>query len=161
MDQASLLRAADAAEAAANALDPEQERRAVMAVMREKEALKIGLMYAQLNRISATPHQQVRKPLSDEGDDIGVVEASIPAELFYRLGRQDNFGFDGFYSNEGMKDVLKAHPFCKVKTVSGKTTVGWRGQVQSPKPNAQSPNLKPPTSNSRVYFGRGTLNLAT
>jgi hypothetical protein len=149
MDRETLLQAAAAADRAAAATDPEEERRAVMEIMRQKEALKIGLMYAELDRISQTPHQQVRKPLADDGDDIGVVEASIPAELFFRLGRQDNFGFDGFYSDEGMKDVLKAHPFCKVRTVTGKTVVGYTGGRAATR------------GRNRVNFGRGTLNLAT
>jgi hypothetical protein len=156
MDRETLLRAADAADLAANATDPEQERRAVMEIMRQKEAVAIGMMYANLRRVSDTPHLQERRPLTDDGDVIGVVEASIPAELFYRLGRQKNFGFDGFYSNEGMKDVLKAHPVCRVKTVSGKTTVGWRGQ------KSEVGSLKSEVrSRTAAMFGRGTLNLAT
>jgi hypothetical protein len=149
MDQGSLLRAAQAAEQAGAAQSPEDERRAVMAVMREREAIQIGLMYARLRRMSDTPHAQQRRPLMEDGDVIGVVEARIPKELFFRLGRQENFGFDGFYSDEGMKDVLKAHPFCKVKTVSDKITVpvnGLGGRSER---------------RSRCAFGRGTLNLAT
>lgn len=146
MDSKALLRAANAADAAAAAETPEQERAAVMAVMREKEAMRIGMMYAQLGRISESPHLQERLPVRDEGDDIGVVEASIPAELFFRLGLQKNFGWDGWHSDEGIRDVLKAHPFCKVKTVSGKTTVSMA-----------SPSRRAPG----VTFGRGTMQFAT
>lgn len=145
MDRARLLAAADAADAAANATSPEEERAAVMAVMREKEALSIGLMYAQLNRVSETPHLRERLPVRDDGDDIGVVEASIPAELFFRLKHQKNFGEAGLFSDEGMKDLFKAHPFTRVATVSGKTTVGYGS-----KPHRQA----------GVRFDRNTMNFA-
>jgi hypothetical protein len=120
MDQKQLLAAAEAAERVANAQTPEEQRIADMAMMRHTEALKIGLMYAQLNQVSETPHVTECLPVRDEGDDIGVIEARIPAELFYRLCQQKNFGQEGFYSAEGIRDIQKAHPFTKVKTVSGK-----------------------------------------
>lgn len=145
MDQKQLLAAADAAERVANAQSPEEQRIADMAMMRHTEALKIGMMYARLNRVSDTPHLTERLPLRDEGDDIGVVEARIPQELVFRLCQQKNFGPDGFYSDEGIRDIHKAHPFTKVKTVSGKLMVGSAGV--------------PARSSGRVNFGRGTLNL--
>lgn len=147
MDRQSLLRAANAADQAAAAQTPEEERRAVMAVMREKEAMQIGHLYARLGRVSETPHQRERRPLTDDGDVIGVVEASIPADLLFRLGRQQNFGWDAIFSDEGMRDLKKAHPFIAVTTVSGKTTISMSSRASRRAPAA--------------VFGRGTLNLAT
>lgn len=146
MDQKELLAAAEAAERVANAQTPEEQRIADMAMMRHTEAIKIGMMYAKLNRVSETPHLTERLPLRDEGDDFGVVEARIPADLFFRLCQQKNFGQDGFYSDEGIRDIHKAHPFTKVKTVSGKLVVGSAG-------------VPAHRSSGRVNFGRGTLNL--
>lgn len=143
MDRASLLRAANAADQAAEAVTPEAERAAVMAVMREQEALQIGLMYAQLNRVSATPHLQERLPVCDDGDVIGVVEARIPEDLLFRLGQQKNFGWEGIFSDEGQRDIRKAHPFTEVKTVSGKTISGYGSK-----------------RTGRVQFGRGTMTFA-
>lgn len=137
------MRAANAADQAAEAVTPEAERAAVMAVMREKEAMQIGLMYARLKRVSENPHLQERRPLRDDGDDIGVVEARIPAELLFRLGKQKNFGWEGVFSDEGMRDIHKAHPFTKVKTVSGKITSGYGSK-----------------RTGRVQFGRGTMTFA-
>lgn len=153
MDPTTLLRAAAAADAAAAAETPEQERAAVMAVMREKEAMQIGLMYARLAKASDNPHLQERLPVRESGDDIGVVEARIPADLLFRLGQQKNFGWDGVYSNEGMRDIIKAHPFTKVKTVSGKTTVpvNWNK-------NNRISHEQPPRR-GKINFGRGTLDL--
>jgi len=145
MDRNDLLAAAAAADLAATAQTPEQERAAVYAILRHREALAIGAMYAQLNSWSATPHVRERLPLRDDGDDLGQVEARLPAELVFRLGLQPNFGWDGLHSDEGMRDLLKAHPCCRVKTISGKTTVGWRR----------------PQPRRACHFERGTLDLRT
>lgn len=141
-----LLAAARAAERASEAVTPEQQMRAVSEVLAHQEAIQIGLMNAQIGRIS-TSYRDARLPLRVDGDDFGTVEARIPKDLFFHLGQQKNFGFDGFYDKGGMKDFLKAFPQCQVKTVSGKCTVGAaRGDAR-------------PTR--RVVFGRGTLNLAS
>jgi len=124
-----------------------------MAVMREKEAMQIGLMYARLAKVSDNPHQHERLPMRDDGDDIGVIEARIPADLLFRLGQQKNFGWDGIYSDEGMRDIVKAHPFTKVKTVSGKTTVPVTWQTEG---GGQRSEVR---LRKKVNFGRGTLDL--
>lgn len=142
MTKAELLAAAEAAEAVANAQTPEEQRAADMAVMRHMEAVRIGMMYANLNRVSDTPHLTERLPVRDDGDDIGVIEARIPAELYFRLLKQKNFGEEGMHSDEGIRDIQKAHPFTKVKTVSGKLQVGFGSKA---------------TPVRRVNFGRGTL----
>lgn len=142
-----LLAAADALDTAADASGVQQERQAIRAVLAHKEAIQIGLMQARMRRCAETPHVHERLPLRDEGDDIGYVQARIPKDLLFHLGMQDNFGWDGIFSDEGMRDILKAYPVCKVKTVSGKTTVGWR----SSKPEAPSSKLSRP--------GRGRWSL--
>lgn len=137
-----LLAAAQAAEMAAAAETPQQEYAAVMEVLHHREALQIGLIGARMNQCSQSPRLQERLPLREDGDDIGRVEARIPKDLFFHLMQQKNFGWDGMTSDEGMRDLLKTHPICKVKTISGKTTVGYRRKVTA-------------------TFGRGTLQLAT
>ena len=126
MTREMLLAGARAAELAATAQTPEQERAAVMEVMRQREAIAIGMMYSRIQRMSETPHRRECLPLRDEGDDIGQVEARLPAEFVMRLAKQKNFGMEGLFSDEGMRDMLKAIPSAAVKTVSGKTVVGWK-----------------------------------
>jgi hypothetical protein len=146
IESEKLLAAARAADMAAEAQTPQQELRAVMEVLQHREAMQIGLITAGMNRLSQTPRETERLPLREDGDDIGRIEARIPKNLFFHLMQQKNFGWDGFSSDEGMKDFLKTHPACRVKTVSGKITVGYGSQ------SARKPGVK---------FGRGTLNLAT
>jgi hypothetical protein len=136
----ALIAAADAADRAANATTPQAEYRAVMDVLAHREAMQIGLMTAQMQSLSNARSEE-RLPLRDDGDDIGRVEARIPKALAFHLLQQKNFGWDGLTSDEGMRDLLKTHPACRVKTISGKTTVGYRRPVSA-------------------VFGRGTLTLA-
>lgn len=67
-------------------------------------------------------------PLRDEEGDFGVIEARIPATLFFNLAQRENFGWEGLQSDEGIKDILRDVPQSRVKTVSGKVTVGWTGR---------------------------------
>lgn len=142
-----LLAAADAAEMTANAETPQAELRAVMAVMAHKEAIEIGLITATMNRCSQSPKLEERLPLRESGDDIGRVEARIPKRLFFHLLKQKNMGWEGLTSDEGMRDVLKAYPICKVKTISGKTTVPVGANFGR-------------SRKASATFGRGTLVLA-
>lgn len=144
---AEMLAAAEAADRAADAPSPEEQARAVMDVFAHKEAVKLALMEAALRGISETRRQECL-PLRDEGDDFGQVEARIPKNLLFHLGQQRNLGWDGLYDDSGLKDVLKAYPHCRVKTVSGKTVVGWRGR------DANAPSR-------RVHFGPGTMRFAS
>lgn len=127
MTARELIEAADACDAAANAADGQAERRAMMQVIAHQEAIQIGLINARLARLSQTPHAHERLPLRDDGDDIGRVESRIPKGLFFHLLHQKNFGWEGLTSDEGQRDIMKAHPACRVKTVSGKITSGWTG----------------------------------
>lgn len=143
-----LLAAADACERAADAGSPEAQARAVMEVLAAKETIKIGLMNARLNRIATTHRGQERRPLSVDGDDFGQVQARVPKDLLFHLSQQPNFGWDALYSDEGMKDLLKAFPQCRVETRSGKIQVGY-GSRTSTTPRKTA-----------AVFGRGTLNFA-
>lgn len=136
-----LLEAANACDRAADAATVQEERRAVMDVIAHQEAIQIGLITAEMNRRSQTPHTTERLPLRESGDDIGQMEARIPKKLFFHLLQQKNFGYDGLTSDEGMRDLLKAWPSCRVKTISGKTTVGYRRKAG-------------------MNFGRGTIEFA-
>lgn len=126
LDTKELLAAADAADAAANATNTQQEMKACMRIFAHKEAIQMGLINQRLNRLSQNPHGHERRPLIVEGEELGRVEARIPRGLFFHLMQQKNFGYEGFTSDEGMRDLLKTHPGLAVTTRSGKTVVGWR-----------------------------------
>jgi hypothetical protein len=71
-----------------------------------------------------------RLPLVDnEGNEIGRVVASIPRDMFFHLMNRRDLDPDWIKTSDGvhevMKDVLKDNPSCRVKTVSGKTGVGY------------------------------------
>ena len=144
--------AARAADLAANATSNEAEMAAVMGVLAHREELQIALTNRALARFNGAPPGHRRLPLRDEGHEFGRVEARIPDALYFGLRGQKNFGEDGLFSDEGMRDVLKAYPCCRVETVSGKTTVGYMGK---------SRKQKVETRNRRWNFGRGTLDLTT
>lgn len=148
--------AADAAERAANSPEGQAERAAVYAILHHLEEIQIALANQALQRCSGPPPGHERLPLRAEGDDFGRVEARIPKALFFGLMQQKNFGYAGLTDSSGVKDLLKAYPQCRVKTVSGKTTVGYTGE--SAKLKAQSSNVR---TRGRVYFAPGTLQLAT
>jgi metal-dependent amidase/aminoacylase/carboxypeptidase family protein len=143
MSNAKFLEAASAAERAAAAVGTEAELAETMKVLRYMEEIEIALVNQAALAVSQTPRQTMeRLPLRESGDDIGRIEARIPKNLAFRFMKQRNFGEDGFYSDEGMRDFLKAYPQYAVRTVSGKTVVGYRGR-------------------SKVVFGPGVLDLAT
>jgi hypothetical protein len=75
-------------------------------------------------------------PLNDGSDDYGRVIARIPKTAFFQLIKQKNFGYEGMMSDEGMKDIFKAFPQCRVKTISPRIfsgTGGWSGKRQTVK----------------------------
>ncbi len=150
--QQKLLAAAQACELAAEApAGSEQELRAVYAVLQQREAMQIGLIQSEMGKLSGPLPGHERLPLRDEGYDFGEVEARVPKKLFWHLMQQKNFGWDGFTSDEGMRDLLKAYPACRTKTVSGKTTVAVTSHLGKGSRRAAG----------RVNFGRGTLQLAS
>jgi len=65
-----------------------------------------------------------RLPMLDEdGYDYGRVTDEIPEDIYFNLRKR--YGAEAMSSSEGRKEVLKAFPQFKVKTVSGKTVSGW------------------------------------
>lgn len=136
-----LLAAAEAVERAATATSPQEQWRADIEMMAHQETIKLGLINAAMDRFSSTPHAEEVLPLRADGDDFGRVRNRIPARLFFHLLQQRNFGWEGLTSEEGQRDLEKKWPVVKLKTVSGRCTVGFRTPC--------------------VTFGRGTLNLAT
>jgi hypothetical protein len=160
-----LLAAAEAAERAASAVTPEEHMAAVMEVFRHKEALRIGLMQTRLGRLSQSPHAQEALPLMESGDEIGRIVARIPKDECFHLMQQENFGADGFYDAGGLEDYLKDRPACRVKTVSGKVVVGWRGEPArgrtGERPRAGAVPVRTSGRRGGVIFGRGTLQLAS
>ena len=145
-----LLQAAEACERAATAQTPSEQMRADYEVLCHREAIQIGLMQAELARCSQSARPSECLPLRAEGDDFGRVRSRIPAKLFFHLLKQKNFGWEGLTSEEGQRDILKTNPVCRVKTVSGKTTVGYVGEKQKIESRKQ-----------KYHFAPGTLKLAT
>lgn len=149
-----LIQAADACDAAANATSQQEEMRAMMSVFRHQEALQIGMIAARMNRLSSVPYAHERIPLRDDGDDIGRVESRIPKEMFFHLLKQKNFGWEGLTSDEGQRDIAKAHPAVRVKTISGKITSGYTGQNRRRvKSYPETSNIQHRTSN--IESGKG------
>jgi hypothetical protein len=139
--------AAEAAEFAANAQNLEQEMAAMTQLMRHQRTIELATTAARLDRFGGPPPDHERLPLMDEdGYEYGRVVARIPEALFYGLEFQKDFGPDAFHTDEGIRDICKAFPVCRTKTVSGKTTVVV--------------NSKFKIKNSKrggVRFGRGTM----
>ena len=146
------MEAAQACERAATAGTLAEQRAADFEVLRHKEAIQVGLIQAEMAKHSQSPHALEALPLAVEGDDFGRVRRRMPADLFFHLMQQKNFGWEGMTSEEGQRDLDKAYPTTTVKTISGRTTVGWRGPAR---------DARPPKSKTSFVFGRGTLNLAS
>lgn len=140
----------------ADAVGTEAEIAELMKVLHYKEELQIATTNMAVNgagrgrnlKVAATDTRCL--PLRDDGDDFGRVEARIPKKLFFSLMKQRNFGYEGFTSDEGMRDFKKAYPQFAVETVSGKTVVGWEGEGK-----AKGRRLK-----AKVNFGPGTMEFA-
>lgn len=120
-----LLAAAEVAEFAAEAQTAEQQMAAMTQVLQYQRAIQIGLTAARMNRLGNAPANNERLPLLDDGHEFGRVAARIPEDLFWTLYHQRDFGREGLFSEDGLKDVLRDFPMCRVKTVSGKITVGY------------------------------------
>lgn len=100
---------------------------------------------AHLNRFAGNPLNEAL-PLRDDGEDFAIVEANIPSAVAMAVETDPNFGPAYLKDPSGMKDFLKHHPQCRVKTVSGKIQSGY--------------GSKRPARN-RVVFGRNTITFAT
>jgi hypothetical protein len=144
--------AAEAAEYAANATTVEQDMVAMTQLLRHQRTIELCQAKQQLDRFGGPPPDHERLPLMDEdGYEYGQVVARIPEALFYGLEFQKDFGRDAIHTPEGIRDICKAFPVCRTKTVSGKTTVAMRTSLKS---KGSSPKSR------GVNFGRGTIKLA-
>jgi len=97
----------------------------VIKVFQQRELAELSAHQARMNRAAGRPDSEVL-PLSDSEGEFGVVEARIPKTLFFNLMARPNFGWEGLTSDEGMRDILRDNPQCRVKTVSGRVQVGWQ-----------------------------------
>ncbi len=103
--------------------------RRLVQILQNRQVLNCARQMAKLNRCAKRPNN-VALPLREDGQDFGRVEARIPATMFMQLMQQKNFGYEGLMSDDGMKDILRDFPQCRVETVSGKVTVasGFAGR---------------------------------
>lgn len=86
-----------------------------------------------------------RLPLTDhDGYEFGRVVAQVPKTEFFTLLKQHNFGMEGFTSEEGLRDLLRDRPHCRVKTVSGKIMAGYGGKWDGRRRDAlAAPKVRP------------------
>lgn len=103
--------------------------RRLVKILENRQVLNCARQMARLNRANGRPNNEAL-PLRENGEDFGRVEARIPATMFMQLMQQKNFGYEGLTSDDGMKDLLRDFPQCRVKTVSGRVTVagGFAGR---------------------------------
>ena len=97
--------------------------------LQQRELVELARHEARMRRCANLPPRQ-RFPVRDDQGEIGVVEASIPKTLFFNLMNRENFGWEGLTSDEGMRDILRDNPQCRIETVSGKTVVGYRAPAR-------------------------------
>jgi len=108
-----------------------EELRALVLNLVARQRRNCAIQTQRLNSAAAGFHEAL--PLNDGSDDYGRVIARIPKTAFFQLLKQDNFGYEGMLSDEGMRDIFKAFPQCKVKTISPRIfsgTGGWEGRRQ-------------------------------
>lgn len=97
-------------------------------VLQEREVFSLAKVNMEMGRRGSRPYRgREALPLTDGGDEFGRVEARIPKTLFFNLLGQKRFGWEGLTSDEGLKDVLRDFPQCRVETVSGKIVSGYTG----------------------------------
>ncbi len=98
----------------------------LMRVLEDRQTFEMARHQTLLDRRGTS--REARKPLEDEGDEVGRVMWRMPGKAFFHLMQQRNFGWEGLTSDEGTKDILKGFPQFRVKTVSGKVVgVGFGG----------------------------------
>lgn len=110
----------------------------VIETLKRDKAERVDRMNKSLRRQETRRHE--RRFLRDEkGNAYGEVVAEIPTQLYHDLRQQRDFG-PAIDSPEGVQELLKAFPACRVKSVDRKYVgVGFRGRK------------------ARVNFGPGTL----
>jgi len=142
---AEILAAADACDAAADARSEQEQMDAFMRVMGAREHIRLVLLNRKLERLAAMRPPE-RSEMILEGDSIGWHRSRIPEDLAFQLAVQPNFGWEGLGSEEGIRDIHRAHPFTKCKYVPRRPTfaMSWRrGRARK----------------AAATYGRGTLDL--
>jgi hypothetical protein len=144
------LSAAETCEKLAKSTSLQEERSAMAELLVKEHEIRAGLMAQKMKRLgelTLSGHEEKRKPLEQDGHAWGILESRMPADIWWHLYKQPNYGWEGLRSDEGQKELKKAYPIFFPKQVSGKITVGWRGN---------------PTGEKRVAvrFAPGTLKLA-
>lgn len=91
---------------------------------KRREVLELARHEARMQACAARPDREAL-PLLEEGHEFARVEARIPRTLFFNLLSRENFGWEGLTSDDGIKDILKDNPQCRVTTISGRTVSGW------------------------------------
>lgn len=159
--------AAEAFERAAAAGTLDEERAQVAAILKYKEEVEIATACQRLTAYAGPPPGAERLPLRDEaGYDYGRVALRIPAKLFYGLYFDKRFGNDGLADPGVQKDIAKIHPYCRVTTVSGKTTVpvAWGSSRRSERaarvPRADQTRPAGQRPAARCRFMPGTMTFA-
>ena len=155
--------AAAAFERAAAAGTIGEDEANVAAILKYREEVGIATTCQRLTDYAGPPPGAERLPLCDEsGYEYGRVALRIPEKLFYGLYFDKRFGCDGLADAGVQKDIAKIHPYCRVTTVSGKTTVGWEksrvsGLGSQVTATVQTRRIEP---RRRVHFHPNTLQIA-
>jgi hypothetical protein len=105
---------------------PRSQLPLVWQVYQELEAHRLAQLNQRINRVAAGA-AGAALPLRDGGDEFGQMVARVPRDLYFHLLQQRNFGAEGFQSDEGVRDLLKAYPQCGVTTVTNKIQTGYTG----------------------------------
>lgn len=92
----------------------------------DRERHELRVHQARMQRSAGRPDGEALPLRDEQGEEWGVVEARIPAALAYNLAQRPGFGWEGLTSDEGMRDLLRDNPQCRVKTV-GRIQSGWTG----------------------------------
>lgn len=119
-------------------------------LIKQEHTIKAALMAQKmkmLGNLTLAGCEEKRKPIQIEGEDWAYVESRMPAEMWWHLYKQPNYGWDGLRSDSGQRELKKAYPVFFPKQVSGKIQVGWRGNVTA-------------TRSVKVKFDQGTINFA-
>ncbi len=99
----------------------------VVEILQQRELAQLSAHEARMRRCAGRPDAEALPLRDDEGQEFGRVEARIPKTLFFNLAQRKGFGWEGLMSDEGLRDLLRDNPQCRVKTVSGRIVSGYRG----------------------------------
>lgn len=103
----------------------------VCQAFQNRELVRLAACEARMNRCAGRPDNKALPFIDENGDEIGRIEARIPKDLFFNLVQKEGFGWEGATSDDGMKDILKSFPICRVETVSGKIVSGYTGRKRT------------------------------